>query len=195
MRVTSVVAAIVLPAIALPQAVSAQAEQRNLRGGHVSIYNLAGHLRAMPGTGDAVMVEITRRGADRDKLRIETGTVRDRETLRIVYPSDRIVYPALRTRTRVTMRVREDGTFSDEGWTRDSRDEIEIRDSGPGMDEPQRLTAFEPFTTHGNRTKGTGLGMSILKGFVEAMGGTVSAENRADGQPGLAIVIKLRRAA
>lgn len=134
MRVTSVVAAIVLPAIAVPQSVSAQAEQRNLRGGHVSIYNLAGQLRAMPGPGDAVTVEITRRGADRDKLRIETGTVRDRETLRIVYPSDRIVYPDLRTRTRVTMRVREDGTFSDEGWTRNSRDEIEIRDSGSGLE-------------------------------------------------------------
>lgn len=134
MRVTSVVAAIVLPAIVVPQSVSAQAEQRNLRGGHVSIYNLAGHLRAMPGTGDAVTVEITRRGADRDKLRIETGTVRDRETLRIVYPSDRIVYPELRTRTRVTMRVRGDGTFSDEGWPRDSRDEIEIRDSGSGLE-------------------------------------------------------------
>jgi lia operon protein LiaG len=134
MRVTSVVAAIVLTSLVAPRSASAQAEQRTLRGGHIAIYNLAGHLRAMAGTGDVVTVEITRRGADRDKLRVETGTVRDRETLRIVYPSDRIVYPELRTRTRVTMRVREDGTFSDEGWPRDSRDEIEIRDSGSGLE-------------------------------------------------------------
>ena len=134
MRVSPVLAAIILPALAVPQALLAQAEQRSIRGGQVSIYNLAGQVRAMPGTGDAVTVEITRRGADRDKLRIEAGTLRGRETLRIVYPSDRVVYPELRNRTRITMRVREDGTFSDEGWTRDSRDEVEIRASGSGLE-------------------------------------------------------------
>lgn len=134
MRVSPVVAAIVLPALAFPQSLAAQAEQRSIRGTQVSIYNLAGQVRAMAGTGDAVTVEITRRGADRDKLRIETGTVRSRETLRIVYPADRIVYPELRNRTRISLRVREDGTFSDEGWTRDSRDEVEIRDSGSGLE-------------------------------------------------------------
>lgn len=134
MRVSPVVAAIVLPALAFPQSLAAQAEQRSIRGAQVSIYNLAGQVRAMAGTGDAVTVEITRRGADRDKLRIETGTVRSRETLRIVYPADRIVYPELRNRTRISLRVREDGTFSDEGWTRDSRDEVEIRDSGSGLE-------------------------------------------------------------
>jgi lia operon protein LiaG len=134
MRVSPVVAAILLPALVVPQSVSGQTEQRSVRGGHVAIYNLAGQLRAMPGSGDAVTVEITRRGANRDRLRIETGTVRDRETLRIVYPSDRIVYPELRNRTRMTVRVRDDGTFSDGGSTRDSRDEVEIRDSGSGLE-------------------------------------------------------------
>jgi lia operon protein LiaG len=134
MRVSPVVVAVIVTALVIPQSVSAQAEQRSLRGEQISIYNLAGQLRAMAGTGDAVTVEITRRGADRDKLRIETGTLRGRETLRIVYPSDRIVYSELKHRTRITMRVREDGTFSDEGWTRESRDEVEIRDSGSGLD-------------------------------------------------------------
>lgn len=133
MRVRPVVAAIILLALGAPHAASGQAEQRSLRGQQISIYNLAGQLRAVAGTGDAVIVEITRRGADRDQLRIETGAIGGRETLRIVYPSDRIVYSDLRNRTRVTMRVREDGTFSDEGWTRDSRDEVEIRGSGSGL--------------------------------------------------------------
>ena len=132
MRVSLVIAAIALPLV-VPPSLSGQAEQRSLRGSQVSVYNLAGHVRAMPGSGDAVTVEITRRGADRDRLRIETGTLRGRETLRIVYPADRIVYSELRNRTRVTMRVRDDGTFSDDGWTRESRDEVEIRDSGSGL--------------------------------------------------------------
>jgi hypothetical protein len=134
MRVSSVVAAIILPALAVPHTLAAQVEQRTIRGGQVAIYNLAGVMRAMPGTGDAVAVEITRRGADRDRLRIETGTLRNRETLRVVYPSDRIVYPELRGRTRISMRVRDDGTFSDDGWSRESRDEVEIRGSGSGLE-------------------------------------------------------------
>ena len=46
MRVSPVVAAMILPAIVVPQALSAQTEQRSLRGAQVSIYNLAGQLRA-----------------------------------------------------------------------------------------------------------------------------------------------------
>ena len=127
-------ATLALLAIVPPTLVSAQAEQRTIRGAHVSIYNLAGSLRAEPGSGDAVTVAITRGGADRDRLRIETGTINGRETLRIVYPSDRVVYPALRHRSRINMRVRGDGTFSADGWRRDSRDEVEIRGSGSGIE-------------------------------------------------------------
>src|SRR5256885_192536 len=96
--------------LALP--VLAQTEQRSVKGAHVAIYNLVGKLRAIPGSGDAVVVDITRAGADAAKLRIETGAIRDRETLRIVYPSDRIVYPDMRG-SRTNMYVRDDGTFSE----------------------------------------------------------------------------------
>jgi lia operon protein LiaG len=113
----------------------AQVEQRTIKGSEIAIYNLVGHLRAVPGTGDAVVVEITRAGADRDKLRIETGTLRGRETLRIIYPSDRIIYPQLRERTRMNTRVREDGTFSEGSWDDSrSRDNVEIRGSGSGLE-------------------------------------------------------------
>src|SRR5688500_12942567 len=89
----------------------AQTETRTIKGTHVAIYNLVGRLRALPGTGNDVVVEITRLGPDAAKLRVETGPIRGRETLRIVYPSDRIVYRDIRGR-RTGMRVREDGTFS-----------------------------------------------------------------------------------
>jgi lia operon protein LiaG len=120
-------------------------ESRTIRGRHVAIYNLAGQVSAVPGSGDAVVVEITRRGADRERLRIEAGTLGDRETLRIVYPTDRVVYPELRNRTRMNIRVRENGTFGDQGWTdRGSRDEVEIRDSGSGMEAYADLVVRVP---------------------------------------------------
>lgn len=128
--------AVLSAALVIPCAsAAAQGEQRTLRGPQVAIYNLAGRLTAVPGTGDVVMVEITRHGADRDKLRIETGALGGRETLRIVYPTDRVVYPELRQRTRMSIRVRPDGTFSDQSWNeRGSRDEVQIRDSGSGLE-------------------------------------------------------------
>lgn len=110
----------------------AQTEQRSVKGSTVAIYNLAGRLRAVAGTGDAVIVEITRGGADAAKLRVEAGPIRDRETLRIVYPSDRIVYPNSRSRTSIN--VRGDGTFSDGSWRESSRDRVDIRGYGPGLE-------------------------------------------------------------
>jgi DUF4097 and DUF4098 domain-containing protein YvlB len=113
---------------------SAQTEQRSVKGAQIAIYNLAGKLRAVAGTGDAVVIEITRVGPDASKLKIETGAIRGRETLRIVYPSDRIVYGDMRG-SRTGVEVREDGTFSDGSWTdRGSRDRVDIRSYGPGLE-------------------------------------------------------------
>lgn len=52
--------------------------------------------------------------------------------------------------------------------------ETRIRDEGPGMDETQRARVFEPFFT--TKTKGTGLGMAIVKRIIDAHGGTIHVE-------------------
>ena len=121
-------------------------EQRTVSGAQVAIYNIAGRLRALPGTGNAVVVEIARGGADASKLKVETGALRGRETLRIVYPSDRIVYPEMRYRSRTSLHVRPDGTFSDGGdWNewRD-RDRVDVRGSGDGLEAYADLTVRVP---------------------------------------------------
>ena len=121
-------------------------DSRTIRGAQVAIYNLVGRMKAVPGTGDAVVVEITRGGKDASQLKIETGAVRGRETLRIVYPSDRIIYPEMRYRSRTSMNVRPDGTFSDGGdWNewRD-RDRTEIRGYGDGLEAYADLTVKIP---------------------------------------------------
>lgn len=122
----------------------AQTEQRAVKGSQVAIYNLAGRLRAVAGTGDAVVVDITRGGADASRLRIETGAIRGRETLRIVYPADRIVYSAMRG-SRAGIHVREDGTFSDLGWDdRREADRVDIRSYGPGLEAHADLVVHVP---------------------------------------------------
>ncbi|MBL8049460.1 MAG: GAF domain-containing protein [Chthonomonas sp.] len=49
---------------------------------------------------------------------------------------------------------------------------IEIIDQGPGVEEDRKEMIFQPF--HSSRVKGMGLGLSIVKGIVEAHGGAVA---------------------
>ena len=61
--------------------------------------------------------------------------------------------------------------------------EIAVRDEGPGIVEGDLDRIFEKFyrADAGDRRRaGTGLGLAIARGFVEAMGGTLTVRNRAD---------------
>lgn len=58
---------------------------------------------------------------------------------------------------------------------------IRISDNGNGFPEKELESVFRKFYRIDNATGGTGLGLSIVKGFTEAMDGTVQLENREDG--------------
>lgn len=73
----------------------------------------------------------------------------------------------------------------------DHRISISVIDEGPGIPHGSRDQLFEPFQRLGDRNNehGVGLGLSVAKGFVEAMGGTISATETPGG--GLTVVIEL----
>lgn len=59
---------------------------------------------------------------------------------------------------------------------------LEVMDRGPGFPEEAIPYVFNKFyRADGSMPGGTGLGLSIVKGFVEAMAGTVQVENRSRG--------------
>lgn len=60
--------------------------------------------------------------------------------------------------------------------TVNGKEEIEIRDNGPGIPDDIMNKLFEPFTTK-NKKEGTGLGLSIVKQFVEAHNGEIQVKN------------------
>lgn len=67
---------------------------------------------------------------------------------------------------------------------------IEVSDNGPGLPAGNPMHLFERFQRGPNASAGgTGIGLSLVKGFTESQGGTVNAENRADG--GALFTIKL----
>ncbi|MGW4089604.1 ATP-binding protein [Nocardia sp. NPDC004750] len=68
---------------------------------------------------------------------------------------------------------------------------IAVVDTGPGVPHGTEEQLFEPFQRRGDRdnTTGVGLGLSVVRGFVEAMGGTVHAEPTPGG--GLTMLVDL----
>ncbi len=63
--------------------------------------------------------------------------------------------------------------------------ELRIVDSGPGVPTDRLNRMFAHFQRLGDRgNSGLGLGLSMVRGFTEAMGGTITAEtHRAVGSP------------
>jgi two-component system sensor histidine kinase KdpD len=72
---------------------------------------------------------------------------------------------------------------------------LSVTDLGKGIDDKDLERVFEKFHRGGRkgdgRRAGTGLGLAIARGFVEAMGGTISAESPAVRKRGTRLVLRL----
>jgi lia operon protein LiaG len=119
-------------AVAVPRQGARGQEQERLQGSEVSIYNLAGRVEVLPGTGSDVTVQIVRGGGDAQRLEVNVREVDGRQALIIRYPDDAVIYPELGRSSRTQLRVRPDGTFGDRGSGRG--DEVEVRGSGRGLE-------------------------------------------------------------
>jgi signal transduction histidine kinase len=58
---------------------------------------------------------------------------------------------------------------------------VSVKDTGTGIDSEILPRLFTKFATK-SQIEGTGLGLFICKGIVEAHGGNIWAENNADGK-------------
>ncbi len=73
---------------------------------------------------------------------------------------------------------------------------IAVIDSGPGLSAEERTRLFQPYTRLDKKVTGgepsTGLGLSLVKQWIDAMGGAVGCESEP-GQ-GTTFWLSLRRA-
>jgi two-component system, OmpR family, sensor histidine kinase KdpD len=74
------------------------------------------------------------------------------------------------------------------------RVDLRVVDQGPGIPPEQRDRMFQPFQRLGDQSNdgGTGLGLAVAKGFVDAMGGEITVEDTPGG--GLTVVVSLEAA-
>lgn len=87
--------------------------------------------------------------------------------------------------------------YSAGGWVRVNAGQvgervlINVVDEGPGVARGTEESMFEPFQRLGDsdNTTGVGLGLSVARGFAQAMGGTISVTDTPGG--GLTVVVEL----
>jgi len=143
-------------ALAMPGAAQ-QTERYALAGANVAVYNLAGEVHIEAGTGSEVVVELMRGGADAGELEVDVGDIGGWQSLRVIYPSDRIVYPRLSGRSTTSMRVRADGTFGSinmpgarnrrgdvMAFARDRGDQVRISSGGSGLEAYADMRVLVP---------------------------------------------------
>ena len=80
-------------------------------------------------------------------------------------------------------------------YARQEKDEVTLSvvDMGKGIPENDLDQIFEKFFRRGKpdgRAPGTGLGLPIARGFVEAMGGTIKAESPAQKRKGTRMILR-----
>lgn len=137
---------VALSLAALPLAAQ-EAKSYTLSGRDVAIYNLAGEVSLVAGSGAGVGISVTPIGHDADRLTIEEGDLRGRPTLRVLYPDTRIVYPALGRGNNSSFTVREDGTWGgsgDGGHGRSEGRKVTVRGDGNGLEAAANLRISVP---------------------------------------------------
>jgi two-component system sensor histidine kinase KdpD len=74
---------------------------------------------------------------------------------------------------------------------------VEVSDDGPGVPEDALDRVFEPFYRgpSGATPRGTGLGLAVARGLVEAHGGRISVRNRAEGGAVFSFTLPIQRPA
>jgi len=89
---------------------------------------------------------------------------------------------ACRSKGRVTVRAKPTASGA----------RLEVEDDGPGVAPAVRERLFEPFVTTKEVGKGTGLGLAVCRGLVEAAGGSIALDTSTE--KGARFVVELPRA-
>src|SRR5215207_6082402 len=129
-----------------PDLTAQQNERYTVLGSEVAIYNLAGEIRVEPGPGPGVTASVTRGGADAARIKVVRSEIDGTQTLRFIYPADKIQYSKLSDGSSTQLRVRENGTFSD-NHDEEHRNEgrrVTIAGRGSGLDAYADLRVTVP---------------------------------------------------
>lgn len=148
-------ASVLAASVLAPARLAAQSPERyTLRGSAVEIHQVVGRVTVVQGSGAEVTVDVTRRGRDAGRVRVERDGDRG---LRIGARDEDLVYPELRG-SRVSGRVARDGTIGGDGWMGGRT--VTIRRDGSGTEAWADVVVRVP--------RGQQVAVHVLAGWGEA---------------------------
>ncbi len=131
LRSLAILSAVSLLLLAGSQAGAQESDRYTISGRDIAVYNIAGTVTVETGSDREVVVELEYHGADSRALEVAVDRINGRETLRVIYPDDRIVYREMSRFSRTDMSVRRDGTFGGSGY---GAHRVRITGSGSGLE-------------------------------------------------------------
>jgi lia operon protein LiaG len=135
------IGALFLALQALPPVARAdEPAQYELPGREIAVFNLIGEARVIPGSGSEVLVDVAVGGRDAAKISVQTGVIDGRQTLRVVYDANHLVYPELGAGSNTQISVHKDGTFGEKLGGR----KVRISGKGSGVEARADLTIYVP---------------------------------------------------
>jgi PAS domain S-box-containing protein len=128
----------------------------------------------------AETVEMVRPMAGERKIRLEVdrGPMKARYVLADRQRLKQVLLNLLSNAIKYNREAGEVNLFF--GQDGDGRIQVAVRDTGPGITPKDQARLFEPFQRLGadqTGVQGTGLGLALSRGLVEAMGGTMGVES------------------
>jgi two-component system sensor histidine kinase KdpD len=141
--------------------------------------------------GDIVGTALSRAGKIVSRHRVEVGIPQSLPMLRVdPVLFEQVLFNLLDNAAKYAP---EGSAIGIRGWQEANAILLSVTDEGPGIPAGDMERIFDSFyrVRKGDHVQaGTGLGLSICRGFVEAMGGTITAANRVD-RPGAVFTIRM----
>lgn len=111
---------------------------------------------------------------------------------RVALSHERLVQVVLNLVLNAADAVRERGRVRVQAESAPGGVRLSVEDTGPGVAPEVRSRLFEPFVTTKEVGKGTGLGLAVCRGLVEAVGGSIALDDSY--RAGARFVVELPRA-
>jgi len=150
-------------------------ERHTLTGDHVALYNLAGEIEVVGAAGSQVSVEVRRGGRDGAELSVQVGAIGGRETLRVIYPGDRVVYTAgSRWSGSTNLRVQRDGTWGGStGFLFGGGQRVRVSSRGSGLEAHADLLVMVP------RGQGIDIHLAVGRIWAENVDGRIRLDTHS----------------
>lgn len=134
---------------------------------------------ALPEPGDvaaAVTDTVMLVGPQKDMKEVDLAIDLEQDLPRVAMSREKLVQIVLNLVLNAADAVSPGGHVTIRARARANRVLLSVEDDGPGISEKIRDQLFEPFVTTKEVGKGTGLGLAVCRGLIEASGGTIALD-------------------